>query len=300
MIKSVHLEVTNICMLKCPRCARTNLIEKFGINKWNNLNLNLNDLKQFLDIDLTDITLVLCGNNGDPIYYPYLFELIKWAKEKNACIQITTNGSYKAQEWWKELAALLNENDVIIFSVDGSPENFTNYRINANWPSIELGMKIIAASKAKAKWKYIPFQYNLETIKQTQDLAQSMGLEFFIDPSDRWEEEDIYKPTDNKLQGPRTVSIIQWRNKKEKLIAIDPKCYNNNQHYISADGFYMPCCYVGDWRFYYKSDFYKNKQNYDISKTSISKLLTDPALLDYYKSIPINKPNYCTFNCPKI
>ena len=39
-ITGFHLEPTNICTLKCPRCPRTNFLEQFGTQKWNNLNLD--------------------------------------------------------------------------------------------------------------------------------------------------------------------------------------------------------------------------------------------------------------------
>ena len=54
-VKGFHLELTNKCMLKCSACARTTFINKFGIEKWKNHDLNLDHLKKFLDIDLTDL-----------------------------------------------------------------------------------------------------------------------------------------------------------------------------------------------------------------------------------------------------
>jgi hypothetical protein len=43
-LKGFHIEPTNICTLKCPRCARTKFIEKFP-QKWKNSNLDLQDLQ---------------------------------------------------------------------------------------------------------------------------------------------------------------------------------------------------------------------------------------------------------------
>lgn len=298
-VKSFHLELTNKCTLKCPRCARTTFINKFGIDKWDNKDITLADLQQFLDIDLTGIELVLCGNTGDPIYHPQLIELVSWAKSKAAQITLITNGSYKSAGWWKELSALFDNTDEVIFSIDGVPDNFTKYRINADWASIEQGIRIVTTSKAKTTWKYIPFKYNVDTIEQAKALSRSVGIDNFeVTPSDRWEENDEYKPVNLELSGARDLSIMQWRSGNN--IEIDPKCYDNKQHYISADGYYMPCCFAGDWRFYYKSEFYKNKEKYSISKTSISKLLANQNLIEFYKTIPTTKPNYCTFNCPKI
>ena len=59
-IQGFHIEPTNICTLKCPRCSRTDFINQFG-NKWTNKNLNLDDFKNFLDIDLYNKEYYICG-----------------------------------------------------------------------------------------------------------------------------------------------------------------------------------------------------------------------------------------------
>lgn len=296
--KAIHLELTNKCMLKCPRCARTEFINKFGINRWDNKDLDIESIKNFLDIDLTDMDLLLCGNTGDPIYYPELFQLIAWAKPRGASIHLITNGSYKTAEWWNELSELLDERDYVAFSVDGDPTNFTEYRKNADWDSISTAMKIMVNSKATTVWKYIPFRYNIVSIEVARKLSAEYGIDqFMVMPSDRWIDNDEYKPIELDMQGARDSSIIKWRQGDD--LDISPKCYDNKQHYIDASGYYMPCCYVGDWRFYYKSTFYKNKNKYDIRNTTLSKLLMDTELNTFYNTITTEKPQYCKFNCPK-
>lgn len=297
-IKAIHLELTNKCMLKCPRCARTEFINKFGINKWTNKDLELDSLQNFLDLDLTGMDLMLCGNTGDPIYYPELFQLIKWLKQRGAYIHLITNGSYKSVEWWTELSSLLDEKDYVVFSIDGVPENFTEYRKNADWDSISMAMQVMVESKVTTVWKYIPFRYNIQSIDTAKQLSNNIGIDkFMVTPSDRWIDNDEYKPVELHMQGARDSSIIKWRRGDELDIA--PKCFNNSEHYIDASGFYMPCCYVGDWRFYYKSTFYKNKNKYDIRNTTLSKLLMDTELNTFYNTITSEKPQYCKFNCPK-
>jgi hypothetical protein len=212
---------------------------------------------------------------------------------------IITNGSYRKTQWWDRLASLLSEKDSVIFSVDGSPDNFTNYRINADWPSIQIGIDIITKSQAKTIWKYIPFSFNVDSIESTRELSQQLGInEFQIDPSDRWDgENDPLQP--REYTGPRESTIVQWRKNNSDILEVDAKCKTTyNQHYISADGFYMPCCFVGDHRFYYKSEFYKNKEKYSISNTTITEVLNNTQ--EFYDGIETSKPSYCTFNCPKI
>jgi MoaA/NifB/PqqE/SkfB family radical SAM enzyme len=288
-----HIEPTNICTLKCPRCPRTKFIETFP-KIWKNKNLNLSHLKSFLDIDLTGKKFTLCGNNGDPIYYNDLLNLVSWIKSCSANVTIITNGSYQKQEWWESLCNVLSSDDTIIFSIDGTPENFTTYRVNANWDSILTGIKIATASKVKTKWKYIPFGFNEHDIDTTRDFSNNLGIdEFLVETSDRWDSiDDPLRP--KTFTGIREQSILQWHKN-----SVDPQCKKlHNQHYISADGYYLPCCYVGDYRFYYKTNFYKNRNLYNISKTTLSKILTD--LTEFYSTIEKDNHSYCTYNCPKL
>jgi MoaA/NifB/PqqE/SkfB family radical SAM enzyme len=295
-LQGLHIEPTNMCTLKCPRCSRTEFIEKFP-KKWANKNLNLDHLKSFLDIDLTDKKINLCGNYGDAIYYDRLFDMIKYFKLAGSHIILATNGSYKTVEWWAELGHLLDENDEVVFAIDGTPENFKNYRINADWNSISDGIKTLHQGSVKLAWQYILFSYNENDVEQTKILANDLGFDrFFILDSDRWDHGTEYlTPTKiNEL----SQSKIHW--KKQTIESkIDPICKNNNtSHYILADGFYTPCCWSAEHRWYYKTEFYKNREVYDISKTTITKVLNH--LKDFYSTLEDAKLNYCTFNCPKL
>jgi len=301
-IKGFHIEPTNMCTLKCPRCSRTKFIEKFP-KKWTNTNLNLAHLKSFLDIDLKDKSITLCGNYGDPIYYPQIFDIIDYFKTVGATINISTNGSYQTKDWWQRLAANLDNQDTITFAIDGIPENFTQYRINADWDSIKIGIDVLSATEINTVWQYIPFAFNETNIEQARALSAELEFtKFSLFQSDRWDSDnDVLKPTN--YIGKRTPSIIEWRANTDshRQVEVDPKCkQNNREHYISANGFYMPCCYVGEHSFYYKSEFYKNQSQYDISKTTISEILGSTQSKDFYNSLEDAKLSYCTFNCPKL
>jgi organic radical activating enzyme len=312
-IRGIHLEPTNICTLKCPRCSRTEFIKKFP-KKWKNLNLNFEDLKNFLDIDLKGKLVALNGNYGDPLYYPDLIPLIKYFKSAGCNIIITTNGSYASNATWEQLAEILDETDVVNFSIDGVPENFTQYRVNADWPSIERGISIMTKSRAKTVWKFIVFSYNINDIETAQQLSKNLGInEFVLNNSDRWDDvNDWLNPkryvdtgyktetgilSNGSFDGNRNDSIIQWKNSNNKN-DINPVCkITHSMHFISASGFYLPCCWMGDHRFYYESDFYKQKEKFAISKTTLSQVINN--LKDFYNNIETIKPKACTFNCPK-
>lgn len=312
-ITGLHIEPTNMCTLKCPRCSRTTFLEKFKIKNWENQNLNLNHLRKFLDIDLNGLTISLNGNYGDPIYHPNFIELVNFFKTNGASVIIQTNGSYQLPAWWDELSKVLDSNDIINFSIDGIPTNFTNYRINADWPTIKQGIDIMVNSAAKVVWRYIVFSFNESTIDEARELSQLLKMDdFVVINSDRWIENDWLKPSEyikiddqpgsrflynGSYVGGKDRSLILWHKNHDEL-QVDPICKKtNNMHFISATGFYSPCCWIADHRFYYKSEFYKNKDLYDISKTTLSEILLKPDIVEFFDTIETAKPKYCTFNC---
>jgi hypothetical protein len=296
MIAGFHIEPTNICTLKCSGCARTRFIDQWP-QHWHNHSLDVNHLLQFLDIDLSDKTINLCGNYGDPIYHPDFINFVKQLKETGVTLSITTNGSYKTKDWWQQLTELLTCKDNITFSVDGIPENFTQYRKNANWESIQIGMQTSVASQCKTTWSYIPFLFNENTIAQAKDLSLQLGIDdFVIRPSDRFDEKTIgLMPSAVGLVGEKFDSQQIWK-KTKSVAGITPKCNNNNQHFITAEGFYSPCCYLADHRFYYKNQFGKNKSEYDIRNTTLSAILKKSSVIDFYHTL--DQHSGCQFNCP--
>jgi MoaA/NifB/PqqE/SkfB family radical SAM enzyme len=296
MITGFHIEPTNICTLKCAGCARTRFIDQWP-QHWSNHSLDIDQLLGFLDIDLSTKTINLCGNYGDPIYHPDFINFVKKLKATGVTLSIVTNGSYKTKEWWQELTELLSPNDNITFSIDGIPENFTQYRKNANWTSIQTGIEISAKSQCQTVWKYIPFSFNETSIDQANKLALDFGIDkFVVSPSDRYDEKtSMLMPSSKEFTGIRFESQQQWKN-NNNVISVNPKCHIGNQHFVTADGFYSPCCYLADHRFYYKTQFGKSKKQYDIRNTTLSELLARPTVVEFYTSL--EQQSGCQYNCP--
>lgn len=297
MTIGLHIEPTNICTLKCPACSRTRFIEQWP-QHWRNHNIDIDQLLNFLDVDLTGASILLCGNYGDPIYHPDFINLVDRLKQRGSKIYITTNGSYKKAEWWQELVGLLDSNDIVEFSVDGIPENFTQYRINADWESIELGMRICTNSQCHTIWKFIPFKYNQDDIETAKQLSQELGIkEFKVKLSDRFDEHTQHLIPDSTLLRDRYQSMIEWKSNKATK-GVDPLCANGESHYISADGHYSPCCWVADHRFYYKTQFGKDRATYNIANTTLTQLLDQPKVVKFYQEL--QQQPVCQYNCPKL
>jgi len=293
-IKGFHLELTNICTLKCSGCARTQLQAIFP-QHWKNHSIDKNSLMNFLDIDLNGVFFYICGHYGDPIYHPEFLEIIYLLKERKAKLKIVTNGSYKDKKWWECLTGMLNENDCIAFSVDGSPENFDIYRENADWESIEIGMKVVANSVCDSEWRLIPFNYNENNIDQVERLSNKIGIKkFSVRPSDRFDEYTNHLRPENELIGPRQDNQTNWKQGIE-ISKVYPKCNEGKDHFITAEGYYAPCCYSTDFRFYYKNIFGLEKEKFNIRNTTITQILVNKDTVNFMNSL--DKQPVCQFNC---
>ena len=295
-IQSLHIEPTNICTLKCSGCARTRFIQQWP-QHWHNHNLDITVLMKFLDISLINMSVHFCGNYGDPIYHPDFINMIHEFKQRGSHVSIVTNGSYKTIKWWQELVAELDQKDTVIFSVDGIPENFSQYRINANWPSIQDAMTVCALAQCHTIWKFIPFLFNQDSIDQARVLSKQLGIDQFeIEYSDRFDEQTAHLIPTTDLLGIRYNNQQAWKNHNRSR-GVDPKCAGGTEHFITADGFYSPCCYVADHRFYYKTEFGKNKKAYNINDTSLTSILHQSPVIEFYQTL--HAISACQFNCPK-
>jgi MoaA/NifB/PqqE/SkfB family radical SAM enzyme len=287
-----HIEPTNICTLKCSGCARTRFIENWP-NHWKNHSIDTNELMQFLDIDLAGIDIFLCGNYGDPIYHPDFIGFVSAFKKRGANIIIGTNGSYKTKTWWKELCDVLSPQDTVVFSVDGMPDNFTQYRVNGDWPSIEVGIHTCVENGINTTWKYIPFSFNVDDIERARELSQQLGMKkFWLDPSDRFDDQTQHLMPMPTLVGERLVAQSLQHN------TVDPECAQGDTFFITAQGHFTPCCFVADHRFYFKTEFGKLKSEYDIRTRSFSQIYNQPSVVNFYQNIPSSPPAVCKFNCP--
>jgi MoaA/NifB/PqqE/SkfB family radical SAM enzyme len=303
-VKGFHVEPTNICTLKCPGCSRTQFIEDWP-GRWKNHSLSIDALDRFLDIDLSGKKITLCGNYGDPIYHPDLIGLVALLKIRGADIDIITNGSYRDRDWWHDLVSVMTQQDRIMFSIDGVPENFTQYRINADWRSIAVGIEVVVRSPVRTVWKFIPFAFNQDQIEIARELGQQLGIDdFLVTPSNRFDRPDtmIFRPDPARAYPDFVSSQLPYRidHKQGKPSKVDPKCSDQMQHYISADGHYTPCCFIAEHRFYYASMFGKNKNCFNIVDQTLTQILSQPKTIEFYRSITSESPKVCQFSCPLV
>lgn len=287
----VQVEISSKCTLKCPRCPRTEL-------KLPYLNQEIT-LKEFVKIFTPAVLsqikyLLFCGHTGDPIYAKDFLEIIDYVKSNSTTrVEIVTNGSYKDAEWWNLLGCMLDEDDGVVFSIDGWDDKSNNrYRVNSDWASIMLGIKTLGeASPCYINWSTIYFNFNQDKIETIAKLAERAGCDTFqlvksakfdgrylvrgidpLKPTEDFVSEDNNYRRDKQVFGrddPFTIA-------QTKTVHPYAKCLNGAKELnVTVEGYVYPCGWFNTG--YQENEFaekYKNKIN---AKTRpLKDILEDP------------------------
>jgi len=144
-----------------------------------------------------------CGQRGDAIYHPKFIEILKICNQYGVYVEISTNGTGKSPEWFKE-AALINPNYRWVFALDGLPGESHLYRVNQDGEQVFRIMKYLCKLGVKVIWQYIAFRYNENHIIRASQLAKKYGIDFHLQVSSRWDgPDDPLRPLNPKLWQPR-------------------------------------------------------------------------------------------------
>lgn len=276
-----HLEPSAVCTLKCPRCPRT----EHPDTPWLNKNMTLDFVQSFLTESMLRNhvqRVTMCGDVGDPIYCREYIEICRYIKTVNPNIHIftITNGSYRKSEWWAELAGVLNQQDVVNFSIDGYDNDSNNlYRINSNWDSIINGITTLRANNPHVflNWALIAFQFNQDHINNIIAQAQTLGMDAvqitkstkfgskyhgayggdndpleprseYISSSHRYER-SVIKLNQRQLDNNNYLTLNQQKYHQIKQQynnqSIIPLCEIGNRGlYVNAEGVIFPCSWT--------------------------------------------------------
>jgi MoaA/NifB/PqqE/SkfB family radical SAM enzyme len=280
---SFHIEPTSKCTLECPLCDRTWFYETF---KRRNLHeINVDNIVKFVG---ANSKVGLCGNNGDPIYHSNFLELIQKFKDNNCSLHIHTNGSAKTKAWWNKLKAMLTKDDRITFAIDGLEDTNHLYRKNAKWNSIMTAIDTLKDRQFKMTWQFIPFKHNQHQILEAGNLSKALGFdEFKLLQSDRWLGKKDLMPdreyVDNYYKTQQEVLI-----NPEFSVDMQPKCLKNNlpseSLYVDAEGDFYPCCWIGTYRYRYKSVFSPKQKQFNIRDNTLNQILENNSIKEFFAS----------------
>lgn len=319
-----HIEISSKCTLHCPRCARSEVPQSLV-----NTELKLDFFKknftpEFITKHLKKVTF--CGDDGDPIYAHDLIPVIQYLKsEGNVSIVIVTNGSYKKEDWWKELGNTLEDNDQVHFSLDGHNQQTNEiYRINSDFESILLGIKTLRQnSKCWLSWDAIGFKFNENHIDEMKLLAEQLGFDQFqLTKSTKFGSKyehyginDPLEPTQSSLissthRFEREITNLSGRKVNESWLETNYKFYENvqliNDHikpichignkglFINSKGEFYPCCWVAN-RYGHNEHWINNGKKFNLHTNNLEDVVNNT----YWEKDFSNNSFECNLKCNK-
>lgn len=310
-LSHIHLELTTKCNAACPMCLRN--INGDVPNP--NLELSDFDIKWLDNFDIPINKLTLCGNYGDPILYPNLFELIdKWLTIYDKPIKLMTNGGARNTDWWANLAKVGKGKLEVVFGIDGLEDTNHLYRRHVVWPKLINNVSAFINAGGNAKWKFIIFKHNQHQVDQAKALAESMKFKSFeqiitnrfskpkLDVLDKDAnvlyslEEPVVDNRDFKAKNPnRILQTKEWTG--------EINCYAKKESsmYIAADGRVYPCCNLG-YHFPHEGipevvHFQNSFNNFRIQDSKLSDIIDDKYFAEIeskWSSTPLRK---CITTC---
>jgi sulfatase maturation enzyme AslB (radical SAM superfamily) len=294
-----HIEPTSKCILECPLCDRTWFYKKFKKRELHEINIY--HLVNFLKNKKYKINF--CGNTGDPIYHSEFHRLCLELKKNSHELSIVTNGSKKSTDWWEKLGSILTKDDVITFSIDGLEETNKVYRINSDWESIIKGFDIIKSHNIKTVWKFIVFKHNEHQVEEAEKISRSLGFDHFrLEKSDRWLDENshLLKPSINFVDSYNEHQVKVLKD-SSYTTSMSPACLDKdvpkNNLYIDAEGNFYPCCWIGTYRYKFKSIFSPKKLNFNIKNYSVEDIIGNKEVIKFFQS---TKNYESAHNCCKL
>ena len=288
---SYSIEPTNHCNLKCPECPSGlgALTRPLGL-------LKLESFKKIIDqIKETGFYIQLFFQ-GEPYINKQLPSMIKYARENNIYVSISTNGHFINK---KNVDYILeNAPDKLIFSIDGlDEETYQVYRVGGTFKQADEGLRLFARRK-KELGKKVPFiEFQFIVMKQNEhqlDDVLKYGKEVGVDKV-------VFK----------TMQVSSYDNALHFLPSKDKHSrYNiDNSNYkikselknhcfalwrtsvITWDGKIVPCCFDKD------ADFELGKLN-GLPENGIKVIWKSSAYQNFRKSILTDrKGNSMCNNC---
>ena len=311
----LHVELSSKCVLKCPRCPRTELDIDYL-----NQEITVDSFKQaFPPGEINNIKkFIFCGHTGDPIYAESLLPVIEYIKSiTQSRIRIITNGSYKKSDYWKKLGSLLNNQDIVTFSVDGWDQDSNNlYRVNSNFDSIVQGIKTLKSnSNCVIKWSMIYFSFNQHHVDQMKKIAIDAGCDSFdcvrsskFDGRYLVQGADTLKPINNYVSNNiRYQNNLEYFDESRRPIPVvsSPvdthawaRCANHlKEMFLDVRGYVFPCAWFAGG--YQDNEFVKQHHSrMSIFKRSFMDIVNDQSLWnELYQTFDTDPLEICKLKC---
>ena len=172
---------TNVCNLRCPLCT-TGLRQqerRAGMMSWETYT-------HVIDTMAPWAYKVNLFNWGEPLLHTHIFDMIRYARDKNLGTSMSSNMSIDLPD--ESIDALIHSGlEFICLSIDGATqENYEKYRRRGDLQLVLSNVRRLVARRRELgsrtpiiEWQFIPMKHNEHEVEQARDLASEIGVDLF-------------------------------------------------------------------------------------------------------------------------
>lgn len=175
------VDPTNVCNLRCPLCP-TGLMQRgreAGMIPWETFTRVIDELAPWA-------YKVNLFNWGEPLLHPHLFEMIRYAADRNLATSMSSNLSIQVSD--ERIDDLVRSGlEFLCLSIDGATqETYARYRRRGNLELVLSNVRRILARRAQLgsrtpvlEWQFIPMKHSEHEVEAARRLAAEIGVDAF-------------------------------------------------------------------------------------------------------------------------
>ncbi len=299
----IQIEPTLHCNLECKMCINP-------VISRDRRHMSFGEFKKILDKMPSTIKISLVGA-GEPLMNPYLFDMLKYAKEKGIAIGFATNGMLLSNEICKKI--IETEVDWVNISMDSAnQEKYEVIRKDADFNLLLNNIKNLIRLKnhnrlPKVSLWFVIMAENFKELPEMIKCTKELGVKNVSAQLAHSWNNDIIKSIISGLnfnsfeEELKTTLIITKQLAQRNRVKFDyvnipggssgRKCkWPWKSCYITAEGFVTPCCLQG-----------ANPQTINFGnlfKDNFEDIWNNSAYQNFRKALKSKLPPDICFNCP--
>lgn len=162
----IFWEITQRCNLRCPYCRRQDYFDR-GLTKEASLRL-ITDIAK-------DYNPILVFSGGEPLLYPYIFEVTHYAKARGLKTALATNATIIDENLARKIK-LMNFHRVAV-SLDGASQDIHDaLRGEGTFVKIISGIKRLKSEGIELQINTTVLRRNFKEISQIYNLCLDLGI----------------------------------------------------------------------------------------------------------------------------
>lgn len=241
--KSINIEVTNACNLRCRTCPIPYIKRKKGMMSLENFKIIFNKLPK-------SVKFINMTWSGEPLLNRNIFKMITYASERGVKTHVSTNVTNL--HTFNQIEIINSKLNSIAVCLDGFKKEHEDFRRGSNFETITENIKKLTNLKKKHRLKTKIFlqtlvkKDNYKHIQQIIEFGKELGVDeihfryFSLVGSLRLKNR---KDAIEKFIPPEEYSIYMKKNDDIEIKWSTDKCYAFMSQVILWNGDITICCF---------------------------------------------------------